>query len=183
MDEIAMDNPNPVAQTTAIRAEHSNSNMLSKTVLQKVQIEKLRLDFLSKCRLRKRPPPTLRCTGFKALNEEERIKMISEAETRSLLKAIEKKKRDIKLLESQIKKTDSEVCKGLSKRAKQWWVKHFNQKLNFYKMKEASEWLLWPRKFCNKDKLDKHKKKNTLARSKRNFRRKEQKLEKTASEY
>ena len=74
---MRVENPNPTLKPTMRGIKHSKFNMLSTTALQKVQIEKLRLDFLLKRRIRKGPPPTLRCTGFKALQEEDRIKMIS----------------------------------------------------------------------------------------------------------
>ena len=136
MDEMAVDNPNPHALHSTNRAEHSKYKMLSNDALRKVQIEKLRLDFLLKCRSRKRPPPTLRCTGFKALNEEERIKMISEAETKSLRMAIENKKKEIKISEMQIAKSKQDVGPGLSRRERRWWVKHFKRKIKFFKIKK-----------------------------------------------
>ena len=65
---------------------------LAMNPFQKIQVERFRLDFLLKCRGIKRPPPSLRCTGFKALEEEERIDMISKVETTVLNKAIEKRR-------------------------------------------------------------------------------------------
>ena len=62
--------------------------------------------------------------------------MISDAETRALLKAIESKKKEIQLLENKLQKESSSenaTFKGLSKRQKRWWKKH-------YKMNQQKLW-------------------------------------------
>ena len=56
--------------------------------------------FLVRCKDLKRPPPTLRLNGCNGLIESERIKLISEIETKCLKVAISEKKRKIKSLES-----------------------------------------------------------------------------------
>ena len=87
MDEQAVIPPIPLAQPDGTREKHSKFNKLSTNVHQNAQIEKYKLDFLLEMRTIKRPPPSLRCTGFKALEEEERISLISEIETKSLQNA------------------------------------------------------------------------------------------------
>ena len=74
---MALESPSSSAQPNGTRGENHKFKKLSENTYQKVQIEKYRLTFLLNCRKLKRPPPTLRCTGFKALEEEERIKIIA----------------------------------------------------------------------------------------------------------
>ena len=156
--------------------------MLSTNTFQKVQIEKYRLNFLLNCRKLKRPPPSLRCTGFRALDEEERITMISEVETKSLSHAIKKKKREIKCLENMLKKSNIDTIAGLSKRKKIWWNKHFKKKIKFYRMKEATDWLNWPRKFISDENKEKRKWKSSDARKRRNLGRKAKLIQKKADD-
>ena len=93
-----------IAPSTVVQCKESKNNSskfkkLAVNTFQQIQIEKFRLNFLLRCREVKRPTPTLRCTGFRALDESDRIKIISEIETTVLLKAIDKKKKEIKGLE------------------------------------------------------------------------------------
>ena len=75
-----------------------------------MEIETFRLLFLQRMRACKRPPPTLRATGFRALDEAVRIQLLSDMETTALAKAIQKKKKDVKLL-----KRTAENCKEVLK--------------------------------------------------------------------
>ena len=143
---MAVGPPNPPAiiDDNTTRVHSSKFDKLSMNTLQMVQREKFRFNYLLECRKLKRPPPSLRCTGFSALNEEVRISMISDAETRALLKAIESKKKEIQLLENKLQKESSSenaTFKGLSKRQKRWWKKHYKRKIVFYRTKEATDWL------------------------------------------
>ena len=68
------------------------------------------------------------------------------------------------------RETDT-VLPSLSKRQRIWWNKHFRNKIQFYKMKEATDWLNWPRKFLSEDRKMHSKKKKSNARRLRNLRR------------
>ena len=175
--ESAVEPPSPTVQNNEQLNSRSNELTLAANPLQKVQIERLRLNFLLSCREIKRPPPSLRCTGFKALEEIERIEVMSKVETIALKKAIEKKKKMLKLLEKNLKNYKTEfvpLTKNKHKRLKG----HFKRKLDFYKRKESSEWRLWPRKSVkiNEDKVARKKQ----ARRRRNLRRIERKMKGTA---
>ena len=74
--------------------------------------------------------------------------------------------------------SDSKMYCPLSKTQGRKWRRHFNQKVLFYKEKEAQEYLMWPKKFVNQSdaKKDKLKKRRTF----RNIRRKEKKIKEKA---
>ena len=114
--------------------ENSTFTMLAVNALQQMQIEQYRLSFLLRCRVLKRPPPSLRCTGFKALDENVRIRMISETETVALENAILKKKKELKLLTKKVQRTEVQLP-ALSKNKKKKWRAHFNKKIKFLKSK------------------------------------------------
>ena len=96
-------------------------------------------------------------------------------ETQALAKAIQNKKKDVKLLKRAAERCE-EVLEPLSKKHKKKWKKHFNKKFTFYKEKEVTDWKLWPKKWVSKDR----KKKNTVAKSQRNLKWKAKKVENTA---
>ena len=101
---MTVETPMSAVNSCRTRNNHFSSNLLTDNMLQKLQKEKYSLNFLLKCRGLKRPPPSLRCTGFKALDEPERISLISSVETESLKKAIADKQKKIKLLEYSLNK-------------------------------------------------------------------------------
>ena len=63
--------------------------------LQKLQIEQLRYNFLLNCRHLKRPPSSLRVSGCGSLEDNKRIQLLSELETKTLATAIETKLNEI----------------------------------------------------------------------------------------
>ena len=158
-----MNNPMYSAQH---RPNKNSCSMFKKLVvnpLQRLQVEKLRLSFLLRCRSLKRPPPSLRCTGFTALGEAERIILLSEAETSSLNKGIAKKNKEIKSLKYTAERSRQELV-PLSKSHMRKWKSHFNKKIDFYRLQENDKWRLWPKKFdkmMNKQKSEKVLKEGT----------------------
>ena len=163
--------PSLPAQCNGTQNKHSKFKMLTENILQKSQIEKFRLNFLHRCTLRKRPPPTLRCTGFKALDEKCRIQMISKLETEALQQAIRTKKKEIRVLMKTVKQS-KEDFQPLSKSQKKKWRAHFNRKIEFYKLKEETEWTQWPNKSISGVK----RRKNRASKTRRNCKRKKDML-------
>ena len=160
--------------SSAVHSHRSTNNgsrhhTLVLNPFQRIQVERFRLNYLLCCRGNKRPPPSLRCTGFKALKEDQRIAMISRTETVVLEQAIENKKKYLKVMEKYICQNKKEYP-PLSKIQRKRWKKHFKKKLEFYKEKEAGEWLMWPKKFIKESEHQKGKKKKT--RTHRNIKRK-----------
>ena len=98
--------PSTVLHQEAVN-KSSKGNTLAQNALQNMQIEQLRLSFLLRWRLRKRPPPSLRCNGFKALDEGIRIKMISDIESIALQNAITVKQKVVKLLKKRAERSKS----------------------------------------------------------------------------
>ena len=138
--------PNPVMYSRRGTTDnHSVSNMSSLNTLQALQIERYRLTFLINCKSLKRPPPSLRLRGCFALEDIEKIKVISEAESKALLKSIVAKKRKIKCLELELKKSKVKMT-PLSKYQKKKWKSRFKKKIAFYESKENAEWKNWPKK-------------------------------------
>ena len=131
---MAVDIPTSSVQRLNNLNSNSKFTKLAVNTLQRKQIESMRLSFLLRCRELKRPPPSLRCTGFSALAENERIELLSEAESASLSKAIAKKKKEIKLL-SKIVERSKKVLAPLSKRQVKRWKCHFNKNMSFCRKK------------------------------------------------
>ena len=177
MFELTAENTNPAVQNNGIRNADFEFNLLTMNMLQKLQIEKYCLNFLLKCRGLKRPPPSLRCTGFKGLEETERIELISSVETDSLRKAIAIKQKKVKVLENSVKLVKDLM--PLSNSQQKAWKKRFNKKIAFYKTKEGSDWSIWPRKFETQREKSKRRKYQTQ----RNMRRKQKEVEKRAANH
>ena len=144
--------------------ESPKRNTLAQNALQNMQTEQLRLSFLLRCRLRKRPPPSLRCTGFKALDEGIRIKMISDIESIALQNAIAVKQKVVKLLKKRVERSKNTLL-PLSKSQMKKQRLHFNRKINFYKSKELTTWASWPRKDLSEKALAKKKSAKTRKKS------------------
>ena len=173
MDSI----PSSSVQQSRSLNKHLRYPKLAMNPFQKIQVERFRLNFFLTCRGIKRPPPSLRCSGINVFEEEERIQLISKFETVVLNKAIEKKKKAIKTMETSLKNS-SEVYMPLSKSKKKKWRSHFSRKIQFYKKKELTEWKLWPKKSAKvNERKEENKKRN---RAVRNLRRREKKMKKTA---
>ena len=96
--ETTVTAPMDTVQINNSRNPRPKFRKLALNSLQKMQTEEIRLSFRLKCRICKRPPPPLRATGFKALNEVERIELLSDMESTALAKAIMRKKKEVKLL-------------------------------------------------------------------------------------
>ena len=175
---MTVDTPIATVHRTRTRNQRFQFNTLTMNSLQKLQVEKIRLTFLLRMRARKRPPPSLRCNGMKALDEPVRIAMISKVETTALCEAIKRKKKDILLMEKSINMLDHNVF-PLSGHQKKKWKKHFNQKLAFYREQEVTVWKLWPSK-SEKYQTDQKKQKRKMSRALRNARKKRKLIEKRA---
>merc|ERR1712243_33327 len=103
MAEMTVDSPpNTAVQLLESTNNGSRYSMLALNPFHKIQVERFRLNYLLGCRGNKRPPPSLRCTGFKALNEDQRIAIISRTETTVLEQAIKNKKKALKVMEKMI---------------------------------------------------------------------------------
>ena len=88
----------------------------AKNVLQSLEIEKLCLDFLHKCKYRKRPPQSLRVTGCNGLPFKQKVEMISKIENEVLLLAIKNKQEEInRLQERYTNHRNKSTMKGLNK--------------------------------------------------------------------
>ena len=170
--EMTVTTPMDTVQSYQTKNKSSMFKKLAENPLQKMQIETYRLTFLLNCRGLKRPPCTLRATGFKALNEVERIQILSDMESAALQKAIAAKKKEIKLLKRIAQRSEKVLC-PLSNKQKKRIKKHFNKKILFYQSKELTDWRLWPKKYISQ----KAKQRNTMSKSRRNFKRKSKKIE------
>ena len=179
MAEMTVNNPpSSTVQQNGSTNTGSSYSMLALNPFQRIQVERFRLKFLLNCRGLKRPPPSLRCTGFKALSEEQRITLISRVETTVLEEAIKNKKKSIKVLENSLHENKKEKYCSLSKTQLKKWRKHFSRKIDFYKQKEANDWKLWPKKLLSESRKEKTKR----SRTHRNIKRKEKKMREKADQ-
>ena len=142
---------------------------------QKAQIQKARLRFLTNCRYRKRPPPSLRINGASSLEMSEKIKSFSALESELLNTAIVNKQEIIKRLSADVKSNNlpkdplpQKDCKAMRD--------HFAKKQYFYRRQDSTKWKDWPQKFAPKQQPSNRKRTNFKKRAARNRR----KLEKTA---
>ena len=71
-------------------------------LIQSLQIEKYRLDFLHKCKYRKRLPQSLRLSGCNGLLNQQKITLISKLESEILFQAISNKIQVVKNLEDAV---------------------------------------------------------------------------------
>ena len=119
----------------------------AKNALQSLEIEKLCLDFLHKCKYRKRPPQSLRVTGCNGLPFKQKVEMISKIENEVLLLAIKNKQEEInRLQERYTNHRNKSTMKGLNKIQQRNWKLHYNKKIQFYKKQEEDKWKFWPAK-------------------------------------
>ena len=135
---------------------HSNSNRRKHrlkppdNLIQSLQIEKYRLDFLHKCKFRKRSPQSLRLRGGFGLPSQQKITMISKMESEVLLEAIKNKEKDINNLEEKVKRNTTNMV-PLARGQYKNWIQHFKKKLHFFKNQDKSKWKDWPSKSKKKN--------------------------------
>ena len=115
------------------------------TVSQKLEIEKSRLKFLKDCKKLKRPPPSLRISGAKAITDIIKLPKFSTLETDLLNNAISLK---LELVNELRKLTTYEerVSVRLSSCDQQKMRCHFQRKMKFYTEQNSSKWSHWPQK-------------------------------------
>ena len=102
-------------------------------LIQSLQIEKYRLDFLHKCKYRKRPPQSLRLAGCNGLPNQQKITLISKVESDILFQAISNKIQVIKNLENAVENdTRNNVLASLTRIQCKQWIQHFRKKLAFF---------------------------------------------------
>ena len=113
----------------------------AETILQSLEIEKLCLDFLHRCKYRKRPPQSLRVNGCNGLPFSQKIELISKIETEILLQAIKNKKEDIIRLKRKYENHQHKhKIIGLNETQLKNWKQHYNKKIHFYKKQEKDKW-------------------------------------------
>ena len=116
-----------------------------KNILQTILIEKYRLNFLQQCKYLKRPPQSLRLSGCSSLPNSQRLKLLSEFESKILEISIKNKLATIKELEENLNK-ETKTLTPMSKKVKNKWVKYFKRKIDFYKQQENTKWTEWESK-------------------------------------
>ncbi len=142
------------------------------SVPQQVQYEKLRLDFLKKCRLLKRPPQSLRVSGANALDDGVKLTLLSKLESEILEKAILQKTIFIERLSNRLRENPADylnVEQNLPRRDKASISKHFQKKLNFYTTQKNTKWKAWPVKQANPTKKSRSTNYKKKHRKRRNF--------------
>ena len=140
------ENPNSFMHNNSTTFNSSRARP-TKNVQQSLEIEKLRLDFLHKCKYRKRPPQSLRLNGCNGLPFLQKIQLISKTENEILLRAIKNKQVEINRLQEQYSShRNKSTMKGLDKMQLRNWKLHYNKKLQFYKKQEEAKWKFWPAK-------------------------------------
>ncbi len=164
------------SQTTVLSQtddlEPSFEGIIRYSVPQQLQYEKLRLDFLKKCRLLKRPPQSLRVSGANGLDNAVKLALLSKMESEILEKAIQQKIILIESLSNRLRENPADylnVQHHLPKKDKNGITKHFKKKLNFYTTQQETKWKAWPVKQAKSTKRSRttnYKKKN---RKRRNF--------------
>ena len=131
------------------RVSNSGKPSPPKNLLQVMLVEKYRLDYLHKSRCIKRPSQSLRVSGCKAhLKDDEILPLLSEVDSKALAIAIKKKQKDIDRLYKDISNTSVPLV-SLPRKEKKKWVKHFQDKIIFYKSLENTRWKNWPKKSEN----------------------------------
>ena len=136
----------------------------AKNLLQSLEIEKICLDFLHKCKYRKRPPQSLRVNGCNGLPFSQKILLISKIEKEILLQAIKNKNEEIERLEDRYANHRyKNTMTGLSNTQRTLWKRKYNKKIVFYKKQETEKWRFWPdktKKLKKTEVLQQERKKN-----------------------
>ena len=167
----------PTVQTYDDHLEHCfefncSSGTIGYSLPQQVQYEKLRLDFLKKCRTFKRPPQSLRVSGANGLDDSVKPTLISKLESEILENAIAQKNLEISKLSNTIKENPGNflhVKKNLPKHKRRALEKHFQKKLDFFTGQNDSKWKSWPQKISPSTEKSKSTNFNKKARKRRNF--------------
>lgn len=108
--------------------------------------EKLRLSFLRKCRILKRPPPSLRVSGANALSGNEKLMNLSITETRNLDIAIGLKVTQVKEVTLKVRSDPDTPKDPLPKEDVIHLKQHYLNKSNFYESQNHTKWKDWPQK-------------------------------------
>ena len=177
LDSISADRRN---SQPPMRCIHSNK-VLSKPFAeyssnQKLQILKLRLQFLRRCIPLKRPPPSLRISGASALSNTQKLFDFSKVESVMLNIAVKNKLNEIRDLTAIVKKSND-----TQKLDQHEWTKlrqHFDKKINFYISQNDTKWAEWtnkPERIFNKS----NKRKNNNNKTKNYKKRQNRKQRKT----
>ena len=128
---------------TLVRSNLSSSNKRPLTppqnLLQELQVQRYRLEYLIKCKSLKRPPQTLRLAGAKALNNNDRLILISAFETKTLQSAILQKKQHIQELQADIANLNIEL-QPLPSKVKKQYSTHYRRKVEFHRSQEETKW-------------------------------------------
>ena len=114
-------------------------------LLQTLQVENYRLQFLKECRYLKRPPQSLRLSGANGLSKMKSILLISEFESTILDNAIKEKEDTIREIQDDLNNLNVHLT-SLTTKQKKKYHQHFQQKINFQLSKEDSNWKDWPSK-------------------------------------
>ena len=149
---------------------NSSERTLGYNIHQQIQYEKLRLDFLKKCRPLKRPPQSLRISGANALDESDKLILISKLESELLEKAITKKILEIENMRNKLRESPGEflhIAKSIPIGKRKLIVNNFQKKLNFFTGQNETKWKLWPNKTNSKNKKNSNYGKK--CRKRRNF--------------
>ena len=154
--------PQVSVQNQVSEASRSSRLKLPQNLLQNIQIEKYRLHFLQRCVKFKRPPQSLRIRRANALENQLKLSLFSELETKLLSIAILEKKKEIKILHDQL--TGMTGLVGLSRKDRKSWYDYFDKKIEFYKKQDIDKWTQWPQKICSTSKSKKATKNTKLRR-------------------
>ena len=115
------------------------------SALQKLQTQRMKLDFLRKCTKLKRPPTSLRIKGASSIPETSKLHHFSVLETLMLGEAIKSKVTLVKRLVSAVK-SGNQSGPPLQEAEVKSLENHLQKKLTFYKHQEDNMWTNWPQK-------------------------------------
>ena len=119
---MAVEPLKPTAQPQMRRSSSSSKKSPltpPSNLIQVLQVEQYRLEYLKRCQYLKRPPQSLRLSGAKALTSETCILLISEFETVVLKKAIEEKEEAIHHVKEDLNNINNIHLEPLSPKQKE----------------------------------------------------------------
>ena len=148
-----------------VMVNRRNRPMPPQNLIQIIQVEKYRLNFLRNCRKLKRPPQSLRCSGAYALTNEKKLKLFAKLETNILEIAINEKQCQINQLQEELNEL-SITLPNLSRMQTKSWYNHFDTKIKFYKSQEEKKWIDWPKKNESQYSKNRNKRRKVIKRQK-----------------
>ena len=160
-----------------LKAEYIGNNTATQ-----LKLEQNRLRLLKTSLTLKRPIQSLRVSGLTTLSQKQQMSLIQEIETKATLTAIENKKRDIRILEQQLKSNPSSSPNSKLIHIQQ---KKLEKKIQFLRSCDRTKFCDWRRKNFVSDSMSGYTAKVSERKAKRKVKgkaRKDRKKEKTLIE-